>query len=103
MRLVLFTMHGCPRCPKAREIARKVAEEHGLDLVEVDMRTLEGQIEALMYNVCTAPTLLLTDDDFHVLFIVPGREPTAEDVERLKDILREVAASEAERPAGQAS
>ena len=86
-RLILFTMHSCPKCPAAREIARQLAEDTGLELAEMDMSTPDGQIEALMYNICSAPALVLADGDGEPLWIVRGL-PTDEDIMRIRRLGR---------------
>ena len=62
MELKVFTMEKCPKCPLAKEIARRVAEKFGLRLVEVRLDTPDGEIEGLMYNVVSTPSIALGDE-----------------------------------------
>ena len=75
MKLRVFVQPGCPRCPLAKEAARRVARELGLGYEEVDVSTPDGQIEALMANVCSTPSIALGDE---VLF--RGEAPSPEEL-----------------------
>jgi len=75
MRLIVFTKKDCPQCPKAKEVAKKVAEELGLELEEIDIE--EDLITALQYNVASTPSIAFGDE---VLF--RGEVPSKEDLKR---------------------
>jgi len=62
LELKVFTMEKCPKCPLAKEIARRIAEKFGLRLVEVRLDTPDGEIEGLMYNVVSTPSIALGDE-----------------------------------------
>ena len=62
MELKVFTMEKCPKCPLAKEIARRVAKKLGLKLVEIRLDTPDGEIEGLMYNVVSTPSIALGDE-----------------------------------------
>ncbi len=62
LTIKVFTMKNCPRCPHAKRIAQKVAEKLGVEYVEVDLETPEGQIEGLMNQVMSTPSIALGDD-----------------------------------------
>ena len=74
--LKVFVQPGCPACPVVKEAARRVAGKYGLPFVEVDVSTEDGQIEALMYNVCSTPSVALGDE---VLFRGPVSEEELEE------------------------
>lgn len=73
----MFVMANCPKCPRAKEIARRLAEKYGLDYVEVHLDTPEGQIEGLMYNVLSTPSIAIGDD-----IVARGELITEEELER---------------------
>ncbi len=75
MKLIVFTKKDCPQCPKAKEIAREVAEELGIELEEVDIE--KDLITALQYNVASTPSIALGEE---VLF--RGEVPRKEDLRR---------------------
>ena len=58
----VFTLKNCPRCPYAKRISQKVAERLGVEYVEVDLETPEGQIEGLMNQVMSTPSIALDED-----------------------------------------
>ena len=58
----VFTLKNCPRCPNAKRIAQKVAEKLGVEYVEIDLETPEGQIEGLMNQVMSTPSIALDED-----------------------------------------
>ena len=62
MELKVFVMERCPKCPKAKEIAKRVAAKYGLKYVEIRLDTPEGEIEGLMHNVVSAPSIALGDE-----------------------------------------
>jgi len=62
LELKIFTLKTCPNCPQAKKIAREVAEEFNLKFVEVDMGTPEGQIEGLMYQIMSTPSIAIDND-----------------------------------------
>ena len=62
MELKVFVMEKCPKCPRAKEIDRRVAEKYGLEYVEIHLDTPEGEIEALMHNVVSTPSIALGDE-----------------------------------------
>jgi len=76
MELKVVVMANCPKCPKAKEVARRLAEKYGLDYVEVRLDTPEGQIEGLMYNVLSTPSIAIGDE-----VVARGELPTEEELE----------------------
>jgi len=62
MEIKVFVMPRCPKCPAAKAIARRVAKKYGLKYVEVDLSTPDGELEALMYNVCSTPSIAIGDE-----------------------------------------
>jgi len=77
LTIKVFTMKTCPNCPYAKKMAKKIAEKYGLELVEIDLGTPEGQIEGLMHQIMSTPSIALNDD-----VIVRGRLISEEDLER---------------------
>lgn len=62
LTIKVFTLKNCPRCPNAKRIAKKVAEKLGVEYVEIDLETPEGQIEGLMNQVMSTPSIALDED-----------------------------------------
>ena len=76
MKLIVFTKKDCPNCPHAKQIAKQVAEELGLEFEEIDIE--KNLITALQYNVASTPSIALGDE---VLF--RGEVPTKEELKRM--------------------
>ena len=53
----VFTSKTCANCPVAKKIAREVAEEFNIRFLEVDIGTSDGQIEGLMYQIMSTPSI----------------------------------------------
>jgi len=62
VELRVFVLPNCPKCPRAKEIGRRVAEKYGLKYIEVRLDTPEGEIEGLMYNVVSTPSIAIGDE-----------------------------------------
>ncbi len=60
--LKIFTLKTCPNCPQAKKIVKEVAEEFNLKFTEIDMETPEGQIEGLMHQIMSTPSIAIDND-----------------------------------------
>lgn len=58
----VFTLKNCPKCPQAKRIAQKIAEKFGIECVEIDLESPNGQIEGLMHQVMSTPSIAIGDD-----------------------------------------
>jgi len=66
-KLIVFHMERCPNCPLAKKVARKVAEEHGLEYQEIDVE--EDMITALQCGVASTPSIAIeVNGSVEVLF-----------------------------------
>jgi len=79
-KIIVFVKKDCPKCPLAKQIAKEVAEELGLEYKEIDIE--EDMITALMYNVISTPSIALDEE---VLFRgeVPDKKELVRMVKRL--------------------
>lgn len=84
MRCVkLFTLPTCPKCPAAKHLAEKLAEQHGIGVDTYDMSTAAGLAEGSSYGVMGTPTFLVIEDpegDDGIVAEWPGTLPSAADV-----------------------
>jgi glutaredoxin len=62
VKLKVFVLPNCPKCPKAKKIVKEVAEKFGLEYEEIDLSTSEGEIEGLMYQIVSTPSIALDED-----------------------------------------
>jgi glutaredoxin len=83
MKIKVFTLPTCPNCPTAKKIAKEVAEELGVEFVEVDLSQSEGMLEGLMYQIMSTPSIVIDDDVIAKGRIVSKEELMKEAKERL--------------------
>ncbi len=69
--LRVFTTTNCPRCPLAKKIAKKVADDMNLDLEVINLD--EDPVKGLQYQVIAAPSIAIDDET-----IIFGEVPTEE-------------------------
>ncbi len=62
MKLKVFTLPTCTNCPAAKRVSQEVAQKHGLEYVEVDISTPDGQLEGLMHQVMSTPSISIDDE-----------------------------------------
>jgi glutaredoxin len=62
MELKVFTLPTCKDCPAAKKISHEVAEKYGLKYVEVDIGSPDGQLEGLMHQVMSTPSIAIGDE-----------------------------------------
>ena len=74
--IIVFVQPNCPKCPLAKTIVRRVAEKVNVEVKEIDVSTPDGEIEALMYNVCSTPSIAIGEE---VLW--RGEVPSEEELE----------------------
>jgi len=59
MELKVFTLPTCANCPAAKKLSQEVAEKYGLKYAEVDISTPDGQLDGLMYQVMSTPSIAI--------------------------------------------
>lgn len=62
VELKVFTLPNCPNCPAAKKIVEEVARKHGVAYREIDIGTPDGQLEGLMYQVTSTPSIAIDDE-----------------------------------------
>jgi glutaredoxin len=62
MELKIFTLPTCPKCPEAKRIAQEVGAKFGIKCIEIDLSTSEGELEGLMYQIMSTPSIALDDE-----------------------------------------
>ena len=61
MKLKVFTLPSCQKCPTAKRIAKDVATKYDLDFLEVDISTPDGQLEGLMHQIMSTPSIAIDE------------------------------------------
>jgi len=62
MKLKVFTLPTCTNCPAAKRLSQEVAKKYGLDYVEVDISTSDGQLDGLMHQIMSTPSIAIDDE-----------------------------------------
>jgi glutaredoxin len=60
MKLVVYYTQWCPHCPKAKEVAKKVAKKLSIDYEEIDVGEREDL--ARKYRITAVPTIYLDEE-----------------------------------------
>ncbi len=76
MELKVFTLPTCKNCPAAKRISQEVAQKYGLKYIEVDISTPNGQLNGLMYQVMSTPSIAIDDE-----VIARGKLPSRDELE----------------------
>jgi len=84
MELKVFTLPSCPNCPAKKKIAEEVDEEFGISYEEIDIGTSDGEIEGLMYQIMSTPSIAIDDEVIARGRLVPREELENEVKKRLK-------------------
>ncbi len=61
-RIKLFWKENCPKCPAAKELARKL-EQRGVKVEYYNVETVEGLAEANMYMVMSTPSIIVVEGE----------------------------------------
>lgn len=62
MELKVFTLPTCKNCPVAKKISQEIAQKYGLKYAEVDISTPDGQLDGLMYQIMSTPSIAIDDE-----------------------------------------
>jgi len=62
MKLKVFTLPTCTNCPAAKSLSQEIAKKYGLDYVEVDISTSDGQLDGLMHQIMSTPSIAIDDE-----------------------------------------
>lgn len=76
MELIVFTLPTCTNCPAVKRISEELAQRYRLRYREVDISTPEGQLDGLMHQIMSTPSIALDND-----IIARGRLVSREELE----------------------
>ncbi|MGB9134058.1 MAG: thioredoxin family protein [Candidatus Bathyarchaeia archaeon] len=76
MELKVFTLPSCKDCPAAKAISKEMADKYGLKYAEVDISTTDGQLEGLMHQIMSTPSITIDEEVF-----ARGKLPSREELE----------------------
>jgi len=58
----VFTLPTCRNYPAAKKLSQEVAQKYGLTFREIDISTSDGQLDGLMYQILSTPSIVVGDD-----------------------------------------
>lgn len=76
MELKVFTLPSCKDCPAVKAISKEMADKYGLKYAEVDISTTDGQLEGLMHQIMSTPSITIDEEVF-----ARGKLPSREELE----------------------
>jgi glutaredoxin len=76
MELKVFTLPTCNNCPAAKALSKEMADKFGLSYDEVDISTPDGQLEGLMHQIMSTPSIAIDGE-----VVVCGELPSREELE----------------------
>lgn len=62
MKLKVFTLPACTNCPAAKKISQEIAQKYGLEYAEVDISTPSGQLDGLMFQIMSTPSIAIDNE-----------------------------------------
>lgn len=83
MKLKVFTLPTCRNCPAAKKITQGIADKYGLEFLEVDISTPDGQLEGLMHQIMSTPSIAIDNEVLSRGNILSGEELDTEVRKRL--------------------
>ncbi len=75
MKIQVYTGANCPKCPPAKEVAKRLCEEKGFEFEELNME--ENMIDALQKQIASTPSIVIDDD-----VVFRGTAPEYEDLKK---------------------
>ena len=88
MKLRLFTLPNCPRCPAAKEVAETVAKQRkDITLEVLDISDSNHMVTALMMHIASTPSFAI-DDTPIVVDDVPSVEELNAKIDEYKRKLK---------------
>ncbi len=62
MELKVFTLPTCKNCPAAKKISQEIAQKYELKFIEVDISTPDGQLDGLMHQIMSTPSIAIDNE-----------------------------------------
>lgn len=62
MELKVFTLPTCKNCPAAEKISQEIAQQYNLKYTVVDISTPDGQLEGLMHQIMSTPSIAIDEE-----------------------------------------
>lgn len=62
MKVYVFWKQNCPRCPEAKRVVSEFEAKHPGHVSYFDVDSLDGGVEARLFNILATPSTLVVDD-----------------------------------------
>jgi thiol-disulfide isomerase/thioredoxin len=82
MLVKVFTQKGCPKCPKAKETAKRL-EKKKIPVSYFDIQTIDGLAEAQFHQVLSTPAFVIVDENDKEIASFRGEVPSTQEIKKL--------------------
>lgn len=80
MKVKIFWQEQCPNCPPAKILGKKLELEKNMDVTYFNIKEPEGLAEAVMFDVMSTPSVIVTDDQDNELKSWRGSVPNMDSI-----------------------
>lgn len=80
MIVKIFWKENCPNCPAAKALGKTLELDNGMDVVYYNTKDPDGLAEAVMYDVMSAPSVIVCSNKGDEIIGWRGLTPTVEDI-----------------------
>jgi glutaredoxin len=81
MLVKIFWRKGCPKCPRAKELGKKLTKE-GIEVNYYNLDEAEGLSEGTTYAVMGTPTVIVVDEKNKEVASWRGKSPSESEIKK---------------------
>jgi glutaredoxin len=81
MTVKFFWRPGCPKCPPAKELSKKLLKD-GFNIKLYNLEDTNGLAEATLHGVMSTPTIVVTDDNDKEINSWRGETPAEVEIKK---------------------
>ena len=82
MTIKFFGRPDCPKCPPAKELAKKLQKNQDFKVELYDLDNADGLAEGTLYGVMSTPTIIVVDDKDKEVVSWRGQTPTESEIKK---------------------
>ncbi len=82
MLVKVFIQKGCPKCPKAKKIAKRLEEEK-IPVCCFDIQTVDGLAESQFYQILSTPSIVIVDKNDKEVASFRGEVPSITEIKKI--------------------
>lgn len=79
MIVKIFWKDGCPNCPTAKELGKKL-EERGIEVKYFNVEEADGMAESVYLGFMSTPSIAVIDDSKKAVGKWPGKAPSLDEI-----------------------